>query len=69
MLGYLKTEWLDKHSVIRQIVTGAWGKLRNEELHYSYGSCSTGVRCVTLTKSKKLIWAGHLARIKEMINA
>jgi hypothetical protein len=53
----------------REIVTGAWRKLRNEELNYSQGYWSTDVRYVRLLKSQKLIWTGHLARMRKMINA
>jgi hypothetical protein len=42
-------------------VTGGWRKLHNEELHilYSYPSI------IRMIKSRKMRWAGHVARIWE----
>jgi hypothetical protein len=45
-------------------VTGDWRKLHNEELHYLY-SCPDIVRQV---KSKRMRWAGHVARMGEERN-
>jgi hypothetical protein len=43
----------------RDEVTGAWRKLHNEELHNLYSSPSI----ITIIKSKRMRWAGHLARM------
>jgi hypothetical protein len=42
----------------RDEVTGGWRKLRNEELHNLYSSPSK----IRMTKSRKMRWAGHVAR-------
>jgi hypothetical protein len=43
----------------RDEVTGGWRKLHNEELHnlYSYPNI------IRMIKSKRMRWAGHVARI------
>jgi hypothetical protein len=41
------------------------GKLHNEELHDLYSSPSI----IRLMKSRRMIWAGHVARIGEKRNA
>ena len=41
--------------------TGKWRRLHNEELHSLYHS-PTIVRVI---KSRRLIWAGHVARMEE----
>jgi hypothetical protein len=45
----------------RDEVTGEWGKLHNEELHYLYYLPNI-VRAIT---SRRLRWAGHVARMGE----
>jgi len=45
----------------RDEVTGEWGKLHNEELNDLY-SLSNIVRVV---KSRRMRWAGHVARMGE----
>jgi len=42
-------------------VTGEWRKLHNEELNDVY--CSTNI--VRLIKSRRMGWAGHVARMGE----
>jgi hypothetical protein len=45
-------------------VTGGWRKLHNEELHNLYSSPSI----VRIIKSRRMRWAGHVARIGEKRN-
>jgi hypothetical protein len=45
----------------RDEVTGGWRKLHNEELHKLYSSPSI----IRMIKSRRMRWAGHLARIGE----
>ena len=45
----------------RDGVTGEWRKLHNEELNDLYSSPDT----VRVIKSRRLRWAGHMARMKE----
>jgi hypothetical protein len=47
------------------IVTYEWRKLHNEELHNLYSSPSI-IRMIT---SRRMIWAGHVARMWERRNA
>jgi hypothetical protein len=42
-------------------VTGGWRKLPNEELHNLYSSQSI----IRMIKSRRMGWAGHVARIRE----
>jgi hypothetical protein len=49
----------------RDEVTGGWRKLHNEELHNLYSSLST----IRMTKSRRIRWVGHLARMGEKRNA
>jgi hypothetical protein len=42
-------------------ITGEWKKLHNEELNDLY--CSPNV--IRMTKSRRMRWAGHVARIGE----
>jgi len=42
-------------------VTGEWRKLHNEELNDLY--CSPNI--VLVVKSRRMIWAGHVARVGE----
>ena len=48
----------------RDEVTGEWRKLHNEELNDLYCSPNT----VRVIKSRKMRWAGHVARIGERRN-
>jgi hypothetical protein len=45
----------------RDEVTGEWRKLHNEELHDVYFSPSL----IRIMKSRRMRWAGHVARIGE----
>ena len=45
----------------RDGVTGEWRKLRNEELNDLY--CSSNI--VRVIKSRRMRWAGHVARMEE----
>jgi hypothetical protein len=49
----------------RDEVTGGWRKLHNEELNNLHSSPSI----VTMIKSRRMRWAGHIARIEENRNA
>jgi hypothetical protein len=42
-------------------VTGDWRKLHNEELHNLYSSPNI----IIIIKSRRMRWAGHVARIRE----
>jgi hypothetical protein len=46
-------------------VTGEWRKLHNEELRDLYSSPSI----IRIIKSRRMTWAGHVARIREKSNA
>jgi hypothetical protein len=48
----------------RDEVTGEWRKLRNEELRDLYSSPSI----IRIIKSRRMRWAGHIARIGEKKN-
>jgi hypothetical protein len=61
-----------ENSVLRRIfgpkrdeVTEGWRKLHNEELHKLYSSPSI----IRMIKSRRMTWAGHVARIREKRNA
>jgi hypothetical protein len=45
----------------RDEVTGGWRKLYNEELRDLYSSPSI----IRIIKSRRMMWAGHVARIGE----
>jgi hypothetical protein len=45
----------------RDGVTGGWRKLRNEELSSWYSSPSI----IRIIKSKRMRWAGHVARMRK----
>jgi hypothetical protein len=49
----------------RNEVTGGWRKLFNEELHNFYSSPSI----IRMIKSRRMKWAGHVARMGEKRNA
>jgi hypothetical protein len=49
----------------RDEVTGGWRKLHNEELHNLYSSPSI----IRMIKSRRMKWAGHVARMGEKRNA
>jgi hypothetical protein len=46
-------------------VIGGWRKLHNEELHNLY--CSPSI--IRIIKSRRMRWAGHIARMGEKRNA
>jgi hypothetical protein len=46
-------------------VTGDWRKLHNEELHNLYSSPNN----IRIIKSRRMIWAEHVARMGETRNA
>jgi hypothetical protein len=46
-------------------VKGEWRKLHNEELHNLYSSPNI----ITMIKSKRMRWAGHVVRMGEKRNA
>jgi hypothetical protein len=46
-------------------VTGDWRKLHNEELHNFYSSPNI----IRMMKSRRMRWAGHVARMGETRNA
>jgi hypothetical protein len=48
----------------RDGVTGGWRKLHNEELHNVYSSLSI----IRIIKSRRMRWAGHVARMGEKKN-
>jgi hypothetical protein len=49
----------------RDEVTAGWRKLHNEELHNLYSSPSI----IRMIKSRRMRWAGHVARMGEKRNA
>jgi hypothetical protein len=49
----------------RYEMTGGWRKLHNEELHNLYPSPSI----IRMTTSRRVRWAGHVARMGEKMNA
>jgi hypothetical protein len=49
----------------REEVVGSWRKLHNEELHNFYASPNI----ITVIKSWRMRWAGHVRRKREMKNA
>jgi hypothetical protein len=48
----------------RDEVSGRWRKLHNEEFHYLY----TYARIIRIIKSRRMRFAGHVARIGEKMN-
>jgi hypothetical protein len=49
---------------LRDEVTGGWRKLHNEELHNLYSSPNI----IRMIKSRMMLWAGHVACMREMKN-
>jgi hypothetical protein len=49
----------------RDEVTGGWRKLHNEKLHNLYSSSNI----IRMIKSRRMRWAGHVARRGEKRNA
>jgi hypothetical protein len=49
----------------RDEVTGEWRKLHNKELRHLYSSPSI----ITIIKSRRMRWAGHVARMGQKRNA
>jgi hypothetical protein len=45
--------------------TGSWRKLHTEEIHNLYSSPSI----IRMTKSRRMRWAGHIARMEEKRHA
>jgi hypothetical protein len=45
----------------RDEVTGEWSRLRNEELHDLHSSANI----IRMSKSRRMSWAGHIARRRE----
>jgi hypothetical protein len=56
---------IDQIFAKRDEVTGGWRKLHNEELHDLYSSPSI----IRIFKSRRMRWAGHVARMGEKRNA
>jgi hypothetical protein len=46
-------------------ISGGWRKLHNEELHNLFSSPSI----IRMTDSRRMMWAGHVARMGEKRNA
>jgi hypothetical protein len=49
----------------RDEVTGDWRKLHNEKLHNFYSSPNI----IRMIKSRRIKWAGHIARMGQKRNA
>jgi hypothetical protein len=49
----------------RDEMAGGWRKLHNEELRNLYSS----PRIIRIIKSRRMIWAGHVARMREKRSA
>jgi hypothetical protein len=48
-----------------QVCSGGWRKLHKEELHNLYSSPSI----IRMVMSRRMRWAGHVARMREKRNA
>ena len=57
MYSYASTQFGPR----RDVVTGEWRRLHNEELNNLY----TSPNIVRVIKSRRMIWAGHVARMGE----
>jgi hypothetical protein len=64
--------WVFENKVLRGIfeakreeVVGGWRRLHNEELHILYVS----LNIITVIKSRRTTWAGHVARMVGIMNA
>jgi hypothetical protein len=62
---------MSENRVLRRIfglkgdkVMGDWRKLHNEELHNLYSSPSI----IRMTESRRMKWAGHVAKMGEKMN-
>jgi hypothetical protein len=64
-LGVFENRVLRIFGPKRDEVTGEWGKLHNEELHDLYSSPSI----IRIMKTRKMRWAGHVARMGKKRNA
>jgi hypothetical protein len=49
----------------RDVVTGGWRKLHNEELHGLYSSRNS----FRMIKGRRIRWAGHVAHMEQRRNA
>jgi hypothetical protein len=49
----------------RDVVMGDWRKLHNEELHNLY----SWPNIIRMIKSRRMRWAGHVVRMRELRNA
>jgi len=49
----------------RKEVAGDWGRLHNEELHNLFASPNI----ITVIKSRRMRWAGHVEYVGKMRNA
>ena len=73
ILHYIKQELLLANNIftvyyshnLKRDENGEWRKLHNEELHSLYRSTNI----VSVIKSRRLRWAGHVARMKEVRSA
>jgi hypothetical protein len=65
VLKFLPPNRLRISGLKREEVAGGWRRLHNEELHDLCASTNV----IRVMKSRRVIWAGHVARIVEMINA
>jgi hypothetical protein len=54
-----------KFSLLKILQYRGWSKLHNEELHNLYSSPSI----IRMIKSRRMRWAGHVARMGEKRNA
>jgi hypothetical protein len=61
----LRTVLTRKLGPKRDEVTGGWRKLHNNELHKLYSSPSI----IRMIKSRRMSWAGHVARVGALRNA
>jgi hypothetical protein len=57
--------YIGNDTYLRNVVTGEWKKLHNEELRDLYSS----PRIIRIVKSRRMGWAGHVTRMGEKRNA